>query len=84
MWTDIRTVLLFHSLVLRLHFMTGNPERACWRMEGKYNTTVLNVCMRARVGACVREKGGDGLLRRAHPVRGLVFIIVNVESIKQS
>ncbi|TWW72864.1 Low-density lipoprotein receptor-related protein 8 [Takifugu flavidus] len=26
MWTDIRTVLLFHSLVLRLHFMTATDE----------------------------------------------------------
>lgn len=35
MWTDIWTLLLFHSVILRLHLVTGNPERACFTMGGK-------------------------------------------------
>lgn len=48
MWTDIRTLLLFHSIVLKLHLITGNRERASFRMRGKYNTTVQNVCVYVR------------------------------------
>lgn len=72
MWTDFRTLLLFHSLILRLHLVTGNRERACFRMEGKSNTAVLNVCMRAClcVGVCERYVR-DGLLWWAKSVHGL-------------
>lgn len=49
----------------------------------KYNRAKC-VYPRACLRVCVREKDRDGLLRRAHPVRGLLFIIVNAESIKPS
>lgn len=35
MWTDIWTLLLFHSVILRLHLVTGNPERARITTGGK-------------------------------------------------